>query len=316
MDPDDSNIETYSESSSDRISVYLAEYNNLWREITTRLQMRERLGVFSITIQGALLAVAIGARPVTGIPESRFHLVDILLISPFVAGVLQTMLMRQVVRSALLTNYLLTELRERVGEAAGFTGERGGETGPFGWLMYANRSLQLGTRLDTFLASVEFSMPMVFALFNVAVYVILVETPNFNLLIAFLSLWIFFFIISIALGLSAYQMHVDHTSPEKVVRTYLDAVCKKDLHHALRMIDPACRDRHLETVTSCLGRALVGIRVDSRMTTYPYERLIVVDARTEQGASFGGEYRLKLVHQLWYISVVVERTIPQNRRNI
>jgi hypothetical protein len=306
-----SNVTANSSEVRSALDVYIAEYNQLRDEVLTRLEIRERSAGFSLTVQGILLAIALGAQPVSALTNTYLSLTDVLLLSPIVACVFQATLLRQTVRVAMIAAYLLTDLNERVVPYMARDEQAVLSSGAFGWLTFQRR-MRTGTPLTEWvLTLVEFNMALALGLFGLIVYIILTPNPFTLLFFGALSIWGVGCLLSAWIEWTAFQMHMSYTSPKNVVRAYLNALTKKRLEYALEFVAPSVRIQEASRISTHLGWRLGRTRLQVEKNELPSKSVVTVRALSNNGAAFMGRYDLEQLYGVWYITSLHEELVVQ-----
>ena len=153
---------------SQLIDAYLAEYEGLWNEVNTRLQIRE--GILSIGLTVVLSVMSAGILGASSSSNDTLpSLQEALLLTPLLALAFQLILLRHFSRIATISLYMYVDLSERVEKLLPNTVPLA--SGPFGWIPFLHRGIIAGpARAELILGSIEFTIFPAIALFAPLIY--------------------------------------------------------------------------------------------------------------------------------------------------
>lgn len=200
----------------------LAEFATLWQEIQSRVQIRERISILSVTIQGALLAFGLN-------PSSDkilyFRPTDALLLAALVAIPFEFMILRQFFRIALIKNYLMTDYEMYVRPYFKVGNDTMIPMGTLGWTSWRQGTTGTGItgKVDWVLSAIEANVSVGFGLVCYATYDFLTFGTHWSLwfhpdawthllmmVTGSLLISLFLFVI---IEWRAYSLHTTHEQP-------------------------------------------------------------------------------------------------------
>ena len=296
------------------LEIHLAELNTIWQEVMVRLQIRERTAQLGITIQGVLLAIALGTQPINALAGTNFSLSDILLLSPLAAFVFQAMHMRQSIRISAIGEYLQTDLNERLSqylEENGWVMKTGG--GALSWMPFSSRKKRRfgGPIVEMILTVIEFNILFLLGIFGLMVYLVINPQPYNTLFFGAAAIWVLSAIFFFWMEMASFQMLTGYksSSPEEVISSYFKAIEKGQLEYALSLLVPSIRYQEMSRVErNCnLRLHLHQIEFLQENITHPTKKIIKVTAGQGKQSTAIATYNLVKTNNLWYIEKLEEK---------